>query len=97
VRQIGGSPDDRSFAYLSRVVSYCDARLSRKDQIKFVRAAVGVQPLGLSWLEAIESHEEMMSDEQICLGELVGSEAGLSVDGLEVVWHQSSRIASGPI
>jgi hypothetical protein len=57
-----------------------DARLSRKDQIKFVGTTMGVDALRLSGLEAVESHEQMPSREEIGFGRLVGGEGDCGVD-----------------
>jgi hypothetical protein len=80
MRQVGGGPHDGSLTDFARFISYDDARLSRKDQIKFVGTTMGVDPLKLSGLEAVEPHEQVMPREEIGFGRLVGGEGDCGVD-----------------
>ncbi len=68
---IGRGPDDGPGADITRVITDDHPRLSRDDQIKFVRPGMHVNLLRLARLKAIEPDEQLAACEEIGLGRLV--------------------------
>jgi aspartate ammonia-lyase len=94
VGNICGSPDDRPGAYLTRLTPDGHARLSRDDQIKFVRPAVHVNFLRLPRLEAVETYEQKATQKEVGLGRLALIECGYGIDRSEEIGHRSPDSAS---
>ncbi len=76
MRDVGGGPHQGSRPDFALVISDDDPRLSRQDQIKFVRAGVQVNRLRLSGFEAIQSYEEPGAQRDVDFGCLLTAEDG---------------------
>ena len=71
VGHICGRPDEGSRLHLLTLGADRDRRPARQHIVKLVGAGVGVRRLGLSRLETIESHKELLAAKQILLHRLV--------------------------
>jgi len=76
VWHIRGRPHYKSGPNFTGVASHRHPRLSRHDQIKFVRPGMHVSLLRLSRLEAVQAHKHLPTRKQVSLGALVTTERG---------------------
>ena len=76
VGHVGRRPDQGSGSGFAGLASHHHARVPREDQVKFVRAGMGVELLGLAGLETVEALEHRAAAREVRLGGLGGVENG---------------------
>lgn len=72
VGQPGRRPDQRSLTGIPQFLSHNHPRLSRDDQIKFVRPGMSVDLLGLSGLKAVQPYEQPGACKEVEFGGMFG-------------------------